>query len=264
MSRKNSSLPSSATQTSTQIFAIWTAVCGARTLACRVHTRVNAFAPSGVCTRPKVVLSSRNQTSLYRIPFNIASDFAPLPVISNPVIIRLPLPKLPASAVEQPVSFTRRGALQRFQQHAGRNRRQQKHVDMIGHDYKRPEMVLAQVLTAKQRLDYQCGDRFAPQIQRTSVGSVQVAIHPGKSFAIGELAGWRKMGARQAAVQVPCYEEPVIIRIDVGKAALGRHALIVAQLLENSRVHTSVNAARRSACATVTAAGTAGTGARYD
>jgi hypothetical protein len=113
--------------------------CGARTRACRVHTRVNAFAPSRVCTRPRIVFDSRNQSSLHRIPLNVSGDLAPLGFISNPMVVRLALPKLLTRAMKQPISLPSRDALERFQQHAGRNRRQQRQVDVIGHDDERPE-----------------------------------------------------------------------------------------------------------------------------
>ena len=96
-------------------------VCGARTLACRVHTRVNAVAPSRICTRPRIILGSRNQPRLHWIPFNVTGDLAPLPLISHPMIVGLALPKLLPSAIQQPVRFPRCNALERFQQQAGRN-----------------------------------------------------------------------------------------------------------------------------------------------
>ena len=217
MSRKNSNI------FAIQIFAIHTAVCGARTRACRVHTRVNASDPSRVCTRPGIVLRPDNQTSLHRIPLNVIADFVPFPVIANPVIIGLALPKLRARTVKQPVCLARRGAFQRLQQHARRNRRQQKHVDMVRHDHEGSEMVLAQALASKQRFDYDGCDRFAPQIDGTTVRPIQIAIHPRESFAIGDFTGWRKMRAGQAAVQVPGDEHPAVFGIDVREPAVGVH-----------------------------------------
>jgi hypothetical protein len=140
--------------------------------------------------------------------------------------------------MKQPVGLACSNALQRFQQDAGRNRRQQKHVDMIRHHHEGSEMVLAQALTSKQRFDDQCGDRFAPQMHGTRVRSIQIAVHSREGFAIGDFTGWRKMGAGQAAVQMPGEEKPAVIGIDVGKAALGRHAQVSGvQTAKLSRSH---------------------------
>ena len=111
-------------------------------------------------------------------------------------------------------------------------------MDVIRHDDEWPELILSQSLTAKQRLDYQCGDRFAPQMHRISVRSVEIAIHPRESFAIGDFTGGRKMGARQAAVEVPREKKPPIIGIDMGKTALRRHAQVSGvQTAKLSRSH---------------------------
>jgi hypothetical protein len=214
-----------------------TGVRGARTLACRVHTRVNASTPFRICTRPRIFFHPRSQASLHRIVLDVRRNAVPLVLAPYPVIIGLALPKLPARAMQQPVCFTRRGAFQRFQQQAGRNRRQQKQVNVIRHDDEGPETIVAAALTAKQRLDHQRGNRFLPQKRRAYTGSIQVAIHPREGFAIGDLAGWRKMGVGKAAVQMPSKEEPLIIGIDVGKAALGHTLVSGAIVVKFSRSH---------------------------
>jgi hypothetical protein len=221
VSRKSSSC-GGATRT---LRACATRACGARTRACRVHTRVNAWSPSGVRTRPQIILHPRHQPCLHWIPLNIRRDPAPLVLAAYPMIVGLALPKLLSSSTEQPVSFPRRDTLQGFQQEAGRNRRQQKHVDVVRHDDERSETVLAQALTAEQRFDHQCGDAFDTQVDGPRVCSIQVAIYPNESFAIGDFPRGRKMRAWQAAVQVPREEQPAAGWIDVGQAALGGHAL---------------------------------------
>ncbi len=64
---------------------------------------------------------------------------------------------------------------------------------MIRHDDKRSKPVLAQVFAAKQRFDYQHGDRFVPQSAGPGVSPVEITIHPDESFTRGNLAGRRKM-----------------------------------------------------------------------
>jgi hypothetical protein len=140
------------------------------------------------------------------------------------MVIGLPLPELLASAMKQPVGLTRGSSLERFQQQARRNRRQQKQVDVIRHDYKRSEAIVSQVLAVEERFDYKRGDGFAPQINGTRVRSVEAAIHPRKSRAIGSFASGWEVRTRQTAMQVPGEEQPAIVRVDMREAALGWHA----------------------------------------
>jgi hypothetical protein len=84
---------------------------------------------------------------------------------------------------------------------------------------------MSQVLAAKQRFDDQRGDRLASQMKRAGGRSIENAIHPSEGLAIGDFAGRRKMRAGKAAMQMPGEEQPMVIGIDVGKAALGRHAM---------------------------------------
>jgi len=197
--------------------------CGARTRACRVHTRVNAWPPSRIRARPGIILRRFNQSSFHGIPFNIVRDPAPLRLIPNPMVIGFPLPKLLASSVQQPIGLTRSDSLQRFKQQAGRNRGQQKQVDMIRHDDERPEPILAQFVAAKKRFDYQRGYRVTPHVHRSRLGPVKVAIHPRESFAAGNLAARRKVRTGQTPVELPGGEQPRVVWIDVVEAALGFH-----------------------------------------
>jgi hypothetical protein len=96
---------------------------------------------------------------------------------------------------------------------------------MIRHNDERSKAIMAQFLAAKQRLDHQRCNVFSLEMQWTGMCSVEKTIDARKSLAIGDLAGGRKMGTGQAAMQVPGQEQPAVIRIDVGQAALGRHWL---------------------------------------
>jgi len=199
--------------------------CGARTRACRVHTRVNALTPFRMSTRPRIILRPSNQLGLHRIPLDVGGNPVPLQIIPNPMIVGFSLPKLLTRAVQQPVGFPRRDALQSLEQQARRDPRQQEHVDVIRHDDKRSKPILAHSITAKQRFDYQRGDCLVLQVQGARVSPIEKSIHPCKSFAPGNLARRRKVGSRQTSIQVPGEEQPRIVGIDVRKAALGRHAL---------------------------------------
>jgi hypothetical protein len=211
---------------------------GARTPACRVHTRVNAPAPSRICARPRVVFRRRNQPRPYRIPLNIGSNPAPFLLASHPVIVRLALPKLFTCPMQQPVSFPRRDAFERFQQDARRNRGQQKQVDVVRHDDEGPKKILAQVFAANKRFDYQGCDCVVPEVKGTRMRLVKIAIHPCESFAPGDLSGWRKMRAWQTAMKVPGQEQPCVSGIVMRQTALGGHALISGAIVPKiSRSH---------------------------
>ena len=199
---------------------------GARTRACRVHTRVNALTPPRIRTRPWIILHPLRQPSLHRIPLNVSGDLAPLLSVSHPMIIGLPLPKLVARSMQQPVRLTRRGALQRFQQKARRNRGQQQQVDMIRHDHPWSQLVVSEAFATKQRFDHKSGNCLVPQMNGSGSCPVEAAIHPSERFAIGHLARRRKVRTRQTAVQMPSEEQPAVVRIEMGKAALRSHALI--------------------------------------
>ena len=214
------------------------ATCGARTRACRVHTRVNAILPSSIRTRPRIILDPLNQSSLNRIPLNIPSNLAPLAIISHPMIVGLPLPELFTRATEQPVCLTRRHALQRLQQQARRNQRQQKQVNVIRHNHPRSELIVVQSHTTKQRFDDHRGNCLVPKVNGTRLRSVEVAVHPDKSFALRYFASRRKMRARQAAIKMPSKEQPAVVGIYVRKPALGPHALISGRMVVRiSRSH---------------------------
>ncbi len=198
---------------------------GARTLACRVHTRVNAWSPSRICARPRIFLRSGSQSRLHRIPLDVVGDPAPLFLASHPVVVRLALPKLLPCRTKQPVRFPRRDAFQGFQQEARRNRGKQKQVNVIGHDDERPEAILSQLFSPKERLNHQRCNVFSPEMHWTGVCHVEKTIHPHESLAVGDLAGGWKMRAGQAAMQMPGKEQPAVVRIDMGKPSLGRHSL---------------------------------------
>jgi len=240
VSRKNSKSPRGAR----------VGACGARTLACRVHTRVNASAPSRICTRPRIFFPSRDHPSLHRIVFDIRRNAIPFHLATYPMIVGLALPELLAGTMQQPVCSTRGSAFQRFEQQAGRNRGQQKQMDVIRHDNERPESIVSQLLPAEQRLNDQRGNCFTSQMKGAARCRIEKPVYPRESFAVGDLVGRRKMRGRQAAVHGPGKEQPTVVGIDMGEAALGRHAMGVGEVGLKSRVHTSVNAARKSACAT--------------
>jgi hypothetical protein len=117
-------------------------------------------------------------------------------------------------------------------------------------------------------------DRILLEKRWTGASLIQVPIHPHKGLTGSDLARRCEPRTRQASMQVPSDKKPAAFRIDMRKPALRVHAITsaispekisVAHALVRAvfallrtqgcrnnphGVHTSVNAARRSACAT--------------
>ena len=196
MSRKNSSGP---VPVPVCYLCCTCACCGARTRACRVHTRVNAFGSISDLHSTTDNPHPRNQSSLHRIPLNIASDPVPFLLISHPMIVGLALPKLLARATQQPVASRAVTPFSDFSNRLGEIRGQQKQVDMIRHDHERSEMILAQFLTAQQRFDNERCDRFSSQIARD-----RCALHPDNDPPTRKLRHRRLCGLAENGSSASC------------------------------------------------------------
>ena len=260
---------------------------GARTRACRIHTRVNARGcvrantracarvnpELGICTRPLVILDPRNQPRLHGIPLDIPSNPTPLLLIANPMIVRLTLPKLLAGSVQQSIRIARRRSFERFQELGWRDQRPQEHVNMVCHDYEGPQLVVVEFNSAVQGIDNELRDAGLPKELGARPRVVEITVNPGEGFSRCGLGGWRKLAGRKASVQRPGDEQPMALGIGVRKATARVHESLVALRARKSRVHMSVDdgrpgrtalsrdkqglkgepvadAARRSACAT--------------
>jgi hypothetical protein len=241
--------------------ACWIALSrGARTRACRVHTRVNAWvsvrvnAQPRISARPRIILDPRNQAGLHRIPLDVASNAVPLLLVANPVIVRLTLPELLAGMVQQSIGLACGRSLKRFQKMGRRYDGPQEYVNVVGHDYEGSKLVVAELDSSVQGVYEKLGDAGLSQRPRTHPCCVEVAVNPGESFSRRGFGRWREPAGRKASVQRPGYEKPPTLGIRMGKPAAGVHDSLVVFHAIKSRVHTSVNAARKSACATKTSA----------
>ena len=217
---------------------------GARTRACRVHTRVNARACARVnpelriCTRPFVILDPRNQPRLHRIPLNVPRNAAPLLRITNPMIVRLPLPELLAGPVQQSIGLTRRRSLERFQKLGGQDQRHQEHVNVVGHDYEGPKIVMAKFDSAVQRVYNELGDAGLSQELGVGPRVIEMAVNPSERFSRSGLGGWWEPPGGETSVQCPGDEQPAALGIGVGKAAAGIHESLVAlRAIKSQRSH---------------------------
>ena len=100
-------------------------------------------------TRPAIFFSLRNHTCHNRIVLDIDGNALPLLLVSDPVVIRFPLPKRLTGSPQQPVGLVRGIALERLQQPARGNLRQQQDVHMVCHDRKGTELVMTQLNAAQ-------------------------------------------------------------------------------------------------------------------
>ncbi len=207
-----------------------------------------------ISTRPLIILEPRNQPSLHGIPLDIPGNAIPLLLIANPVVVRLPLPKLLAGAAQQSIRLASSRSLERFQKPRRRDQRPQEHVNMVCHDYEGTKLVVAELNPAVDGIHHELRDAGLPEILRTRPRVVEIAVNPGEGFPRRSLGRWREPAGRKTTMQCPGDEQPAALRIGVGKAAAGIHESLVALRARKSRVHMSVNAARTSACATVRAA----------
>jgi len=196
-----------------------TSARGARTRACSVHTRVNAFSPLFMRTGPSIFLSAADQPSLHRIFLDVSQNPFPLPIIAHPMAVRFPLPELLAGPAKYYVRPSGSNALNRFQQQARSHYGQEQQVHMIRHDGKCPKMVLAQFDAFEQRSDQQVRDSFPLQERRTRSRTIQISIPPDKCLPARELMRRRISPMGKASVQIPGNEEPLVFRTHVGQPA---------------------------------------------
>jgi hypothetical protein len=235
--------------------------------------RLQPLTPFWVRARPGIVLHLGHQSRLDRIRFNVPGDPVPFTLVAHPMIVRFAPPELLSSASQQFVCFPRRKSFERLQQFARGYQGEQQYVDVIRHDGKRSELVVPEIRSLKERVNHTFRDGFLLEERWPGASFVQVPIHPNEGFAGSDLVRRREPRTWQAAVQMPGDKKPATLRVAVGKPALRVHATTSAISLENISVahalvravfalmrtqpfgktpgvHTSVNAARRSACAT--------------
>ena len=196
---------------------------GARTRACRVHTRVNAWRKFRIGTRPSIILDAVNQTCLHGIPLDVLCNSPELGFISHPVIIRLALPELLPGSAEKAIRLASSRPFQSLQQFVRGDQRLQKNVNVIGHQNERAEVIMSQLHAAEQRSRDNFGDIVASQRHRTRARGIQVTIDPDEYLPAAGFSGRRKRTGGDASVQVPSEEEPAILRVKVGEAAVGVH-----------------------------------------
>jgi hypothetical protein len=241
-------------------------VRGARTRACRVgqehppkalliarqgrpswmpvvNTRVNARACAhlnpelGICTRPFIILDLRNQPRLHRIPLDIPRNATPLLLITNPMIVRLPLPELLAGAAQQSIGLTRGRSFERFQELGRRNRRAQEHVNVVCHDYEGPRLVIAELDSAVQGVYNELRDARLSQELGAGPRVIEIAVNPSERFTRSGLGGWWESAGGKTSVQGPGNEQPAVLRVGVGKAAGVHESLVALRAIKSQRSH---------------------------
>jgi hypothetical protein len=209
---------------------------GARTHACRVHTRVNAKV--GVSAGPRVIIDGRNDASSNRVPLNVSSNPIPFSLISYPMIVRFPLPEWLASPVEKPICFAHGSSLQRLEQLRWRCQRQQEYMNVVRHDDEWPKLVLTEFNAPEQRIYDELRDTLLSQERRPRAGRVKVSVNPSERFTRRKLRRRREFSGGQRSVQSPGHEQPTSVGINMWEAALGGHLLTSAARAQKiSRSH---------------------------
>jgi hypothetical protein len=178
---------------------------------CGQDTRV------GACARPPVILRTLNQPCFNRIVPNVPPDPAHLDVVANPVLVGFPLSERVSGEPEDFISLACSSALQPAKQKGRSSLRQQQDVNVIGHQHPRPKLIVPKIDAAQQRSNYELGNRFQIQIQRTLPGRVEIPVNPDESLASGKLPRRRVSPLRQTAVQIPGSENPLSFRIPMGQ-----------------------------------------------
>jgi hypothetical protein len=200
-------------------------VCGARTHACSVHTRVNAFSPPPISTRPGIFLGSANQPGLHRIFLNISRNPLPLPIVAHATVVGFPLPERFARPPQDSVRLSRRHALKRLQQQARRRQRPQQDVHMVCHNHKRAKIVLSQVGSFESGSNHQFRNAFLPQEHRADSRMIEISIHPNKRLSAIELSRRRISGVGKTPMQIPTNKEPAVGSVDMRQPSSRIHYL---------------------------------------
>jgi len=166
------------------------------------------------------------------------------------MVVRFALPELLAGVVEQSIGLALGRSLERFQKMGRRYDGPQEYVNVVGHDHEGSKLVVTEFESSVQRVDEELGAAGLSQKLRTLPRCVEVAVNPDESFSRRGLGRRWEPACAKTSVKRPGYEEPPALRIRVRKPAAGVHGSLVALNAIKSRVHTSVNAARKSGCAT--------------
>jgi hypothetical protein len=98
------------------------------------------------------------------------------------MVVRFSLPKWLAASAQQTIRFMSGATFQGFQQPAGRNLRQQQHMNMVRHHHERGQFIMPEFRTTMQRLDHQARDGVLAKEHRAIASRVQLAVQPGESL----------------------------------------------------------------------------------
>jgi hypothetical protein len=88
-------------------------------------------------------------------------------------------------------------------------------MDVIGHDDKWTEAIVAKLDTAMNGIANELGERRLAQEQRTPACRVELAVDPDEGPSRGCAAEWRVMRPGQTAVEVPRDQQPTVLAIHV-------------------------------------------------
>src|SRR5258707_12744353 len=88
---------------------------GADTRVCSAETRLGALLPFS-CARPAILLRPPDQPRFHGVVFDVCHNSFPLLVVSDPMVVRLRLPKRLSRAAQNTIRLPRRRPFEGLQQ----------------------------------------------------------------------------------------------------------------------------------------------------
>jgi hypothetical protein len=167
---------------------------------CRAETLLGPLAPRP-CARPSIIRRTVNQSRLHWVFFDISNDSLPLALVPHPVVVGLGLPGRFSCAAEDQIRLPDRGSLERLQQSRWRDLRQQQHVNVIGEDGKRPQLIVPNRTPRRKeattaRATRSCARYLGPVGVESRYRSSQTKAAPEETLWGGGYLAWGRLPCR--------------------------------------------------------------------
>jgi hypothetical protein len=162
--------------------------------------------------RPNPKLGLLDQSSLYRIPFDIPQNAPVFVRTPHPMIVRLLLPERQLGPTQYLIRLPRRYPFDPLHALPGGRDRFHQQVHMIAHDDKSADFTQQLlVLRRLKRLHYCVSDTCVLQPDGTRTSAIEEPIHIPESFARCRLL--RPLPNRQRAKQASSDKQPRFLRM---------------------------------------------------
>ncbi len=223
-----------------------TSVDAARRSACA--TQVKMGLPARVGAGPQVVSGVGSQARTDGIIFDVRKDSIEFGLVANPMVVVFLLPKRLAGAAEETIRLASGRTFKRTHEFCGINQWEQENVDVIAHQGKSSHAEVHEFEPGEDRFNDNLSDGRIAEVHGACAGGIEVAIYAGEGFARSNFAGRGKAIGGQASMQMKGDKQPATVGIGMRKPS-SSHTIWWA-MRRKILVDTSVDAARKSACAT--------------